>query len=131
MMSKFRKRISKSDFSGGNAVVISTGFGHLDDLLDIYDTIFIIGKKPEVKHRNLIYREERRYDVIYDISAIFLDLNMLHELEFLPSVMNKWKPAICVEGNEVIGRDKSQLLYKYHYRAVEQSGIYHVWKRKQ
>ena len=129
-MDKFKKRLAKASKHQQNALVIGTGFNRLADLLDIYKTVFIFSNPPvEIKARNLIRKEtiESTLSAI-DVSVIFIDLDCLHLMPATIPLWHRWKPLIMIEGNDPIGRDKSQELYKNHYRCIELQGVHHIWK---
>jgi hypothetical protein len=130
-MSKFRKRIQKAQGTMVNALVIGTGFRRLDELTDIFKTVFVISSTlPEIKRKNLIFREgHNSLDPLSEITSIFIDKNQIHTLENLVPVMLKHHPYIFIEGNEVIGREFSLPLYQNGFRAIEQQGFFHTWKK--
>lgn len=131
-MDKFKKRVSKLSKTPQNAVVIGSAFGRLDDLLDIYETVFIFSNTPVVKARNLIPKASfESILTAINVTAIFIDLEYLHYMEKTLPLWHRWGSLILIEGNDPIGRDKSQSLYKNHYRCVELHGVYHVWKFQQ
>lgn len=131
-MNKFEKRLRKLLGSPENALVIGTGFGKLEEILEIFKTVFVTAcPRPEIKSKNLVYLEnfESCYTAI-DISVIFIDLSEVNRLVRLQPVWTRWRAVTLVEGNDVIGRDISKPLWDQNYRAVDQHGIYHVWKRE-
>jgi hypothetical protein len=130
-MSKFSKKIKKYLDNNHSVLVIGQGFGHLEDLINIFKTIFIVDNtENRTKFKNVIYREN--FDNITDIgpvSAIIVDLNKVQYLELMPTYWTKYKSIVLIEGNEPIDRSKSTYLYKYGYRCVEQLGFCHAWKK--
>jgi hypothetical protein len=129
-MNKITKRLRKLVKSPENAVVVGQGFGHLDIMLNLFKTIFIFSwDAPKVKAKNLIFRENfDDLSPLSEVSMVFVDLNQLQHLEKIIPVCIRHNSLIIVEGNDVIGRDLSKILYINNYRAVDQHGFYHVWK---
>jgi len=130
-MTKFQKRIKKSQNHLLNALVIGGGFQRLEEITNIFDSVFVVAHTPpELKRRNLIFREGKSsLDSLSDITSIFIDKNQINTLNNLVGIMLKHQPLIHIEGNEVIGRDFSGPLYDNGFRAIEQQGFYHTWKR--
>lgn len=128
-MDKFKKKLSKLSKNQQNAVVIGNGFGRLAEMLDIFETVFIFSNEQStIKAKNLIPKTS--IDLIsnaVNVTAILIDLEYLPLLEKTIPLWHRWHSLILIEGNEPIGRDKSQSLYKNHYRCVELHGVYHVW----
>ena len=129
-MDKFKKRLSKLSNNPQNAVVIGNGFQRLDDVLDIFDTVFVFSNEPSiVRAKNLILKESITSILnATNVTTILIDLEYLPLLEKTLPLWHRWHSLILIEGNDPIGRDKSQELYKNHYRCVELHGVYHVWK---
>ena len=132
-MNKFRKKLSKVGKELENAVVVGTGFGYLEEIVDIFKTVFVISEeKPKERGRNLVYRETfGDLTQLANISIIFVDRNQLSHLGSIVPVWNRYKSLVIIEGREVIGRDKSLLLYQNGFEAIDQQKSYHVWKMKQ
>lgn len=129
-MSKFEKRLRKNHQHLENALVIGTAFGHLEDLLAVFKTVFVLASvPPTIKARNLVYRETaENLEQMYDISTVFVDLKHLNGIERVMPLIKKYRSTILVEGNDPIGRNLSGELYKNHYKCVDLQGTHHVWK---
>jgi len=129
-MDQFKKRLSKLSKHPQNAVVIGNGFERLTDLLDVFETVFIFSNKPaSIKAKNLVPKESIISILnAINVTAILVDLEYLPSLEQTLPLWHQWRPLILIEGNDPIGRDKSQTLYKNHYRCVDQHSVYHIWK---
>lgn len=132
IMNKFKKRLTKLVRDPQNAVVLGQGFGQLQNILEIFKTVFIFSwDTVSYKAKNLIVRENfQELTPLTDISMILVDLDQLHHLENLMPVWNRNKCLIIVEGNDPVGREKSGVLYQNHFRCIDQHGIYHVWKQQ-
>ncbi len=131
-MDKFVKRINKLAKNLENAIVIGTGFGNLNILLEHFKTVFVIGGNyPNIKARNLVYRQDFK-DLSYmsDVSAIFIDLDRISDLEHIIHHAVRCKSSVVIEGNDPIGRDLSKPLYSNHYECKALQGFFHVWQRK-
>jgi hypothetical protein len=112
-------------------MVIGTGFGHLPDILDLFNTVFLFSfDESKIKSKKIVFRENLDdLNFLIDVTAILIDRNQVHHLNSLLPLLTRCKPAVLIEGFEVIGRDLSLPLYSTGYRAVDQHGFYHVWKQ--
>jgi len=131
-MSKFTKRVKKIFDIHTSCLVIGQGFGYLEDILEVFETVFVISdKKPEIKHRKLVYRENcDNLSDLYGIQAMFFDLDQLDKLIYMPVVWTKNQPTVLIEGNDPIERTHSKPLYDYGFRCVELLGFFHIWKKQ-
>lgn len=133
IMTKLAKRLNKAIGDTGNVLVIGTGFGHLESLLEISNTVFVINNvPPSVKSKKLVYRQNfDDLSPLCDITSIFIDRNKIAEIPRLSALWNRWKSKIVIEGQHVIDREFSKQLYISHWQAVEQTENFHIWKRKE
>ncbi len=131
-MTKFEKRLSKALGKCENALVIGNGFGYLEPLLAVCKTVFVISPQPpEIKARNLVYRESfNRVEHLADISVVFFDINQLRALEMTAPLWTRSYPSIIIEGSEPIGRDLSGILYKNHYHCTDTKENFHIWTKQ-
>ena len=132
-MSKFKKRISKLTRNPlQNALVIGEGFGHMENLLEIFQTVFVIDESfPKIRSKNLVFKEN--YDdlhLLIDISFIFFDISKINDINLLAPVFSRWKSIVVVEGNDQISRDYTQSLYNNGWKCTSQQGFFHVWELK-
>jgi hypothetical protein len=102
----------------------------MSDILETYKTVFLFADHhPGFKVRNLVYREN--FDDIAplcDITAIILDRDKVYNVANLRPVWSRSRPVIFVEGDEIIDRTTSRVLWDGGYRPVEQHGFCHIWK---
>lgn len=128
-MSKFKKRITKIAVNLNNALVYGTAFGKLQEILDLFDTVFVVDKTPDkIRAKNIVYIPDLKdFRETISISMIFIDKNKIDDLSELIPIFSQGKAVVLIQGNEVIGRDKSTLLYKYHFNATSQQKNFHVW----
>jgi hypothetical protein len=131
-MNKFQKRVSKISRKHTNALVLGKAFGYLAEVINIYESVFVIDENADgLKAKNLIYRENiYRLSNITDIGAIFLDLNDLDKLELLMTVWQTHNSKIFVEGGLAISREFSQPLYNSGWRCTSLQGVFHVWEKQ-
>lgn len=131
-MTKFKKRITKNIRKNlQDAIVIGEGFGMLDEILDTFNSVFILEGPKDVKAINLINRTNTKalYG-LYTVGALFVDLKYIHMLDKLETVLNNPAPDIFIEGNDVIQREYSKTIYRLGYVAVSQLGWCHQWSVK-
>jgi len=131
IMNKFQKRLSKLDKNQINAVVIGSAFGNLENILEIYNTVFVINENlPTVKAKNLVYREDfHNLNAITEVSAIFFDLNQLDQFEMVKDFWQRNNSKVIIEGDEPIGREFSKPLYDTGWGCTSKQGLFHVWEK--
>lgn len=131
-MSKFLKRVKKLFDVHTNCLVIGNGFGNLSDILEIFETVFVVADRPpEIKHRRLVYRENcDNLSDLYGVQAVFFDLDQLDKLVYMPVIWTKNRTIVLIEGNDPIERIHSKPLYDHGFRCVELLGFFHMWKKK-
>ena len=131
-MTKFSKRIKKINRRARNLLVIGTAFGNLEELLDSFDTVFVVSSNPPIiKKRNLIYREN--YNDIHtltDVDIIIVDFDHSNFISELTQVWRRTNPAIVVQGPDLISKDIQKMLKSDHYNIVEVVYGYYLWKNK-
>jgi hypothetical protein len=131
-MNKFKKRITKNIRKTPiDALVLGNAFGRLDAVLDVFDTVFLYGNDDlTLRFRNLIYRTELNSTFnLYNLTAIFIDLKHIGLFETLVPLLNNPQPDLFIEGNEVIPKTETKILYREGYRAVAQLGDFHQWSK--
>jgi hypothetical protein len=129
-MDKFEKRLRKISNSYNNALVLGNSFGHLEKILTIYSTVFVINKLPAIKAKNLVYRENFNHlDNIAQVSAVFFDLDHLEYLSNLKDCWQRNNAVVIIEGNDPIGREFSKPLYDAGWGCTSLQGFFHVWEK--
>lgn len=131
-MSKFLKRVKKLVDVHTSCLVVGNGFGYLPEILEVFETVFVVADKPpKIKHRRLVYRENfDNLSDLYGIQAVFFDLDQLDKLVYMPVVWTKNRTVVLIEGNDPIERTDSKPLYDHGFRCVELLGFFHMWKKK-
>ena len=131
IMNKLQKRLHKLSKNQVNAVVIGRAFGNLENILEIYSTVFVIDKTvPEAKAKNLVYKENFDHlNAITEASAIFFDLDRLDQFEMVKDFWQRNKSKIIIEGDEPIGREFSKPLYDTGWGCTSKQGLFHVWEK--
>jgi hypothetical protein len=131
IMNKLQKRLRKLDKTQANAVVIGSAFGYLENILEIYNTVFVIGEiLPTVKAKNLVYKENfDNLNAITEIGAIFFDLTRLNQFEMVKEVWQRNNSKVIIEGDEPIGREFSKPLYDTGWGCTSKQGLFHVWEK--
>jgi hypothetical protein len=132
-MSKFIKRITKLLKNPETVLVIGKGFGMTKELTEIIHPVVVVDScAPDLTAKNFVFRQD--FGDIGEIgnpSAIMVDLDRLHELNNAVSLWAKSRPYILIEGNDLVDREKTKLLWMHHYRPIEQLGLFHAWKMMQ
>jgi hypothetical protein len=130
-MSKFSKKIKKIVRSPQYALVVGNGFGHLSDILDTFQTVFLISNDLiDMQDKKLIRRENfDNLSELSNIQLIIINLDCIDKLSFLSGVWQKNKPYILIEGYHPIERNFSAPLYNSGYRCFELFDEFHLWKK--
>jgi len=130
-MNKFQKRIAKNiKKSPIDCLIIGDGFGHIDDFLGMFNTVFLFDNKVEKKAKNLIQRIEiKAVFNLKNISSIFIDGDKINHIDSLSPLLTTSWPDLFVEGNDVLGREHTKLLYQIGYRAISQLDFCHQWSK--
>jgi hypothetical protein len=129
-MGKFSKRIKKINKHYRNGVVLWSGFGNIDDLLESTSTIFIVYPKDDtLRRKNLIYRENlESIHALYDIDFVFIDKDMVN---LIPELKPLWKRAHClliVEGDPSTSMEHNKFLRKERFQIIDIGKNWHIWK---
>lgn len=132
-MNKFKKRLRKLSKNTNSALVIGTAFGQLEQLLDVYSTIFVVNEDgTELKAKNLIYRQSiERLDSIVNVGAVFFDIEHISKLESLQTFWKKNNSLIFIEGGDPLPRNLSKPLYDSGWGCTSLQGVFHVWEKQQ
>lgn len=131
-MSKCITTVKKSLAPLENAVVVGTGFGYLEEIVDVFKSVFVIADEPpNFRRKNLIYRQNfENMNSIIEISHIFIDRSQVSSLDKMSNIWIRLKPWILIEGDDVIERHEATSLWETEYIPVDRCHWYHVWKRK-
>ena len=129
-MNKFQKRLHKLSRNNVHALVLGSAFGILDQVLEIYDTVFVISStQPAVKAKNLVYKETFvKLDHIQNIASIFIDHNELCNLDKVEALWKKHNSIIFIEGDIRIDKTIAKPLYDSGWACTSLQGIFHVWE---
>jgi hypothetical protein len=129
-MTKFQKRLTKLSRTSTHALVLGSAFGILDQIVEIYDTVFVVSALPPViKAKNLIYKENFvKLDHLQDMTSIFVDLDQLDHLDKVEVIWRKHNAKLFVEGGDRVENDKVKILYDSGWACTSLQGIFHVWE---
>jgi hypothetical protein len=129
-MSKFTKRILKNIKKPKNALVFGQGLDRMQEISDIFQTLFIIEAKEKFfLGRNVIYRENiENIETLPDIDYIFIDKDKLDYVFSLHVVIRRWSPFILTEGIEEWTSEHTKFLRNKRYRAIDYTKEFYVWK---
>lgn len=129
-MSKFTKRILKTIKKPKNALVFGQGLNRMEEISEIFDTIFIVEAKDKFfRGRNIIYREKiEDIESLPDIDYVFIDKDCLDYVFSLHVVIRRWCPFILTEGIEEWTKEHTKFLRNKQYRAVDYTKEFYVWK---
>jgi hypothetical protein len=129
-MNKFQKRLMKLSRSNTHALVLGSAFGMLDQVLEIYDTVFVVSAvQPNIKAKNLVYKENFvKLDHLQDMSSIFVDVDQLDHLDKVEAMWRKHNAKLFVEGGDRVENEKVKILYDSGWACTSLQGTFHVWE---
>jgi hypothetical protein len=129
-MNKFQKRLMKLSRNNTHALVLGSAFGILDQILEIYDTVFVVSTvPPDIKAKNLVYKENFvKLDHLQDMSSIFVDIDQLDHLDKVEVIWRKHNSKLFVEGGDRVENEKVKILYDSGWACTSLQGIFHVWE---
>jgi hypothetical protein len=129
-MNKIQKRLRKLSRNNTHALVLGSAFGILDQILEVYDTVFVIDESPPaIKAKNLVYKETFvKLDHLQDMSSIFVDINQLDNLDKIEVIWRNHNSKLFVEGGDRVENDKVKILYDSGWACTSLQGTFHVWE---
>lgn len=129
-MNKSQKRLYKLSRNTAHALVLGSAFGILDQVVEIYDTVFVVSAdRPLVKAKNLVYKETFvKLDHIQNIASIFIDHTELCNLDKVEALWKKHNSIIFVEGGIRIDNTIAKPLYDSGWACTSLQGTFHVWE---
>ena len=129
-MNKSKKRLLKLSRNHVHALVLGSAFGILDQVVEIYDTVFVVSAdQPTTRAKNLVYKETFvKLDHLQDIASIFIDHNELCNLNNVEQLWKKHNSKIFIEGGTIIDSSIAKPLYDSGWACTSLQGIFHVWE---
>jgi hypothetical protein len=129
---KQAKRISKIKKNPKNALVVGSAFGHLEEYIGLFSTIFVLYNSEErIRHKTLIYRDTvESLNYLTEIDFIFVDREYFDEIKNFYTVWRKSSPVILTQGNTFKDSTTQFFLNSEHYWAVDITKQYMIWKQK-
>jgi len=129
-MSKFAKRIKKLNKKARNVLVVGNAWGNVQEIIDSYNTIFLVDNHQRViRARNIVYRENfDNIHSLHDVDVILLDLDHQNHLVDLLPLFKRWSSLIIIEGPELISKENQTFLKAHNYQIVEIHKTYFQWK---
>lgn len=129
-MSKFTKRISKHKKHPRFAVYIGKHSYWLDELLEIFPTVFwIFYDSNTIKSKKLIYVENINLILtLQEIDMIFVADDEKHYIASIQSILIKCHPIIFSRYGLSISKEQVSFFKRFGYQATECTKEYQVWK---
>jgi hypothetical protein len=129
-MNKIQKRLRKLSRNNTHALVLGSAFGILDQILEVYNTVFVIDESPPaIKAKNLVYKETFvKLDHLQDMSSIFVDIDQLDNLDKIEVIWRNHNSKLFVEGGDRVENDKVKILYDSGWACTSLQGTFHVWE---
>jgi len=132
VMTKFIKKITKTVKDMQNCVVFGKAYGHFDELVETFKTVFVLSNGiDDIRRKNIIYRMDFS-DVgsLPYISAVFIDEDQLDHITKIDEIVRKYKPMVYIGTREFIPLQYSKFMNKRNYEVVEIFKESQLWKPK-
>lgn len=129
-MTKFQKRLHKLSRNNAHALVLGSAFGILDQVVEIYNTVFVVSATaPPIKAKNLVYKENFvRLDQLADIASIFVDVSELANLGNIEAIWRKHNSKLFIEGGDRIMDSRVKILDDSGWACTSLQGMFQVWE---
>lgn len=128
-MSKFTKRILGAGKNIRNCLVVGSGLGMMDEIVDNFRTVFVVGDQTR-KARNIVYREGfADLHLLTDIDFMFLDWDQHSNIGKIQPVHHKYHPTIFIGGTELWPMEGLRILQTQGYRMAESFKNMQKWTR--
>lgn len=131
-MASFSKKIRKLNKFPKNALVIGKAFGQLEELSEIFDSLFIVGSDSNLlRKRNIIYREDFEFiTALPDIDFIFVDKDYFEQLLKLNQVWRKNRSYLVTEGESPPDKHIYKFLAAETFKIIDAHKHHIFWKFK-
>lgn len=128
-MSKFGKKVLSANINHRACLVLGSGFGLMDDIVENFPSVFIINDGDRsLRGRNIIYRRDfSDINSLNDIDFIFFDFNQSGNLKNVQPLLTRFRPVLFVEGTTPWSVDDYKYLRSYGYFLVEYFKNMHKW----
>jgi hypothetical protein len=128
-MSKFNKRILSASKNSRNCLILGSGLGYFNEIVDTFDTVFIVFEKNRnVRKRNIIYRETLdNIDVLSEIDFVFVDAAYFDVFKKLRPLWLKCRPVFLLEGEDLFGLENYKYFRSESYALVEKYKNMQKW----
>jgi hypothetical protein len=126
-MTKFNKKLRKITLKNPRyAVSLGSAFGHLDEITDLFRTVFVLDYNDDnLKKRNIVYMESFKYlTTIPDVDVIFVDEDKRNRIQELQPIWRRYNSFLIVQGEPFADK----FLRNERYKIIVVEKKYHVWK---
>ena len=127
-MNKFEKRILSASSSRRNCLVVGSGLGAIDDIINTFSTVFIVYGDRTIKGRHIVHREDLKdVKTLPDIDFMFLDYHQYNNIRLLQPLLLRYKPVVLVGGAELWPPDEYKFMHSQGFNLVEIFKNMHKW----
>ncbi len=130
-MTAFAKKVAKAVKRPDTCIIIGNAFGHLDEIVETFNTVFILSSGDRVvKGKNVVYRES--FDDITalpPVTAIFFNKETLEQINLVEKVIEKNRAMVFVEGDSQISENQHLYMKKKKYKLTETFKDHQRWER--
>ena len=131
-MASFSKKIRKLNKFPKNALIIGKAFGQLEELSEIFDSLFVVGSDSNLlRKRNIIYREDFEFlTSLPDIDFIFVDKDYFEQLLKINQVWRKNRSYLVTEGEAPPDKHLYKFLATETFKIIDAHKHHIFWKFK-
>jgi hypothetical protein len=128
-MSKFCKRILSANKNQRNCLVVGSGLGYIDEILEHFNTVFLIFNETcRVRKSNIVRRENfELLDTLTDIDFVFVDEKYFSDFKKLRPVWLRCRPVFLLEGEDLFGLENYKYFRSENYALVEKYKNMQKW----
>lgn len=113
-----------------NSLFTHSSFTSNEDLVSMFQTVFIIDHTRPLKLKNIVYRENAdNLTEITDVDIIFFDADQLEHIKKFQTVWKKSKSMLYIDG-PLPNLGIQNFLRTENFEMIEITKDYTIWKQK-
>lgn len=128
-MSKFSKRVLGAGKNTRNCLVIGSGLGMINDIVENFRTVFLIGDDT-IRARNVVRRAGFiDLHLMAEIDFMFIDYDQHSNIGKIQEIHKKYHPTIFIGGTDLWPMEAVRVLQANGYQLKETFKNMQKWTR--